>query len=135
MPGNVACSSQAEHAAERAADEVGAEQAERGERLLLEQHELPEVADLVDRVGILGRGPRDERRVDGPLRRELLQERVPGEAGRGVQEDERRSAAAHLHAHVHPPVADGDDLLAHLGDGRHHATAFAGTPVGHQRCS
>ena len=124
-----------EHPAERAADEIGAEQSERGERLLLEEHELPEVADLVDRVGVLGGRPGDERRVDGPLRGELLQERIPREAGRRVQEDERGSAAAHLHAHVHPAVADGDDLLAHLRDGRHHATAFAGTPVGHQRCS
>src|SRR5205814_2547438 len=87
-----------EHAAEGMADERDALEPERLEQLVIAEHQIPEVVEMVNVVRRLGRRSGMLRRVDGGGVGELVEQWIAGETPRTVEEDERRCAAPGLHA-------------------------------------
>src|SRR5262245_66607483 len=68
---------------------------------------------MIDVVRRVGRRARMLGRVDGEVLGQLLEEGIPGEAPRAVEEDERRAGALRQHPDPHLLLPDRDRLLAH----------------------
>ena len=81
------------HAAERAPHDRGLIEAERVEELVVDQHEVPERRDTVDRGAVGLPGARVVGRVHGVTLGERVEESIPARARGGMQIDDGRSAA------------------------------------------
>ena len=114
-----------DHAAEGVAHERRPGEPERVEELVVAEDQIPHAVEVVDVVGALGAGPGMLRSVDREAPRQLVQERVPGEAPGTVEEDDGRSLALGQDAHVDLVLPDGDGPR-----GRSHQTAARAVGAG-----
>ena len=110
------------HAAEGLADRHHrALQPERADRLVVDQHQIPQIVHQVDRLGIALAGPRMLGREDCVVRAQRLEEGVEMEPRGGVEIDQRRARAGDLEADRKPAAPHRDVALVQRNPGHHAA--------------